>query len=103
MRLYHTTTIPSGEAILADGFRDAVGHYLTANLYTGVWLCDRPLTQADGMWAEDDLSVLTLEIPEEVVEPFEWVEEGKPYREFLVPAATVNRYPIAEVRSVWEV
>jgi hypothetical protein len=28
-----------------------------------------------------------------VVEEYEWVEEGKTYREFLIPAEVVNRYP----------
>ena len=36
--------------------------------------------------------MLDLEIPEEIVAPFEWIEEDKGYREFLVPAEIVNRY-----------
>jgi hypothetical protein len=32
-----------------------------------------------------------IEIAEEVVAPYEWVKEGKPYREWLVPAAVLNK------------
>ena len=30
--------------------------------------------------------------PDEVLAEYEWVEDGKPYREFLIPAEIVNRY-----------
>jgi hypothetical protein len=39
-----------------------------------------------------DLAVLLeLEIPEPVVAPFEWAS-SLPYRQFLMPAALVNKY-----------
>jgi hypothetical protein len=34
--------------------------------------------------------LLAVDVAPSVVEPYEWTEEGKPYREFLVPAALVN-------------
>jgi hypothetical protein len=34
--------------------------------------------------------LLAVEVPAAVVEFYEWIEEGKTYREFLVPAALVN-------------
>jgi hypothetical protein len=40
----------------------------------------------------DGDTLLTLEIPDEVLADFEWLEDGKPYREFLVPAALVNAH-----------
>jgi hypothetical protein len=36
---------------------------------------------------------------ESVVVPFEWIEEGKLYREFLVRAEDLNRYPITGVAA----
>jgi hypothetical protein len=42
-------------------------------------------------------SVIVLEAPEDELAAHEWIEAGKPYREFLVPAEQLNRYPIAEV------
>jgi hypothetical protein len=34
--------------------------------------------------------VLELEIPDEVFAEHEWVEEDKPYREAMIPAAKLN-------------
>jgi len=31
-------------------------------------------------------------MPEEVLKSYEWIEEGKPYKEFLVPAVIVNQH-----------
>ncbi len=90
MKLYHRT--PAGHAILADGFRDGHGHYMTANVYEGVWLSDVTLGADDGAPGDD---LLVVEIPEEVVAEYEWVDErGGPYREFLVPAEVVNKYAV---------
>ena len=36
--------------------------------------------------------VLQIEIPGAVIAPYEWVEEGKPYREFCVPVELVNEF-----------
>lgn len=87
MKLYHKTF--AAESILAHGFKDSYGSYLTNEIWGGVWLSDRPLDDNEG--ADGD-TLLSLEIPDEVVEKYEWIEDGKPYREFLVPAETVNQY-----------
>ncbi len=87
MRLYHRTD--AKDTILAEGFTDAEGDYLTERLHGGVLLTDRILDSAEVAAGED---VLDLEIPEEIVAPFEWIEGVKGYREFLVPAEIVNRY-----------
>ena len=62
---------------------------MTDRLWSGVWLSDRPLDANEG--AHGDV-LLAVEIPVDDVLFYEWVEEGKPYREFLVPAELVNRY-----------
>jgi hypothetical protein len=87
MRLYHQTE--AKDAILAEGFTDADGDYLTERLRGGVLLTDRILDSNESAVGDD---VLDLEIPEEIVAPFEWIEEHKGYREFLVPVEIVNRY-----------
>jgi hypothetical protein len=87
MLLYHTTY--NADAILAEGFKDGTGYYMTDRPWSGVWLSDRPLDANEG--AKGD-TVLVIEMPEDEVLSYEWVEEGKPYREFLVPADLVNRY-----------
>jgi hypothetical protein len=96
VRFYRRTFY--AETIRAEGFRDGEGSYLTASRHRGVWVADRVLDENEG--AVGDV-ILVLEIPDSVAEPFEWVEEGKPYREFLIPAATLNRYPIIEEIPDW--
>ena len=81
------------DGILTEGFRDAEGTYLTATVHRGVWLADRSLDWNDAGFDASDLSIIEVEIPEEAVTPYEWVEEGRSHREFLVPAEIVNRYP----------
>ena len=89
MRFYHRTSQRAAGAILAHGFRDGQGTYLTRQLHRGVWLSDRPLNVTEGPAGE---ALLLVEIPVRLVRPYERVEEGKPYREFLVPAELVNRH-----------
>lgn len=88
MRLFHRTS--SGQQITQGGFRDGRGTYLTSKVWDGVWLSDVPLDLDEGAEGDD---LLLIEMPENVVEKYEWVEDGKTYREFLIPAEVVNRYP----------
>ena len=89
MILYHRTTQDAAQAILAEGFRDGTGTYLTDSLHTGVWLSDQPLDANEGAVGD---TLLEMRMPAHVVEAYEWVQEGWPYREFLIPAALVNAY-----------
>jgi hypothetical protein len=87
MKLYHATL--HATEILRDGFGESSGTYLTESDHSGVWLFDRPV---DNYMGGGDLAVLLeLEIPEPVVAPFEWAS-SLPYRQFLMPAALVNKY-----------
>jgi hypothetical protein len=87
-RVFHRT--PFAEQISEVGFRDATGNYLTSNQYTGVWVSDIALDINEG--ASGD-GLFVVEIPEAVLTPYEWIEEGKPYREWLVPATLLNACP----------
>jgi hypothetical protein len=88
LRVYHR--IDHADAILRDGFLDGHGHYLTDQVWRGVWVsANWPLDANDG--AEGDV-VLELEIPESLFVEYEWVEAGKTCREALIPAATLNEY-----------
>lgn len=86
---YHVTSEGAVWSHLAAGYRDATGLYLTSDEHTGVWLSDRPLDINEGI--EGDV-LLVVDIAAELVTPYEWVEEGKPYREFLVPAPVLNAH-----------
>lgn len=91
MRLYHRTSGEAAIGITRGGFRDATGSYLTisGNDYTGVWFSNIPLDVNEGAHGD---TVLTLEMPIRLIREYEWIEDGKPYREFLVPAAIVNAH-----------
>ena len=62
---------------------------MTDREFSGVWLSAVPLDINEGAKGEQ---LLALDIPEEVVAEYEWREDEKTYREFLVPADVVNRY-----------
>jgi hypothetical protein len=89
MRLYHRTTLAAADAILADGFRDGAGAYMTTHRHRGVWLSDSPLDFADGI-PSDWTAILEIDLDAEVATPYEWIEPQGGRREFLVPASLVN-------------
>src|SRR5260370_38352486 len=97
MRLYHRTTRGAAAALLRDGFRGGRGSYLTAQDHVGVWVSDQPLDENEGAHGR---ALLALEIPEAIVAPYEWVEGGRGFREFLVPAQVVNGYGAPTLRAV---
>ena len=91
MRVFHRTRFAA--TIFAEGFRDGEGSYLVTwppdSKFRGVWVtADEPLDEQDIPGPD----VLVLEIPAAVFEEYEWVEEGKGYREALVPAEILNRF-----------
>lgn len=87
MICYHTTD--AAEEILRHGFRDATGSYGLVNFeLTGVWLGDSPMDVNEG--AKGD-QVLRVEFGDDVaLGDFEVITEGKPYREWCVPAVLIN-------------
>jgi hypothetical protein len=89
MKVYHRTTETAADAILTTGFKDGTGRYGITQKHSGVWVSDCPLDANEG--ANGDV-VLTMNIPAKVFARFEWVEEGKSYRESLIPASTLNQY-----------
>jgi hypothetical protein len=85
VKAFHRTD--HAEAILEGGFRDGTGTYGTGIKFSGVWFSDRPLDVGQGAIGD---TVLCLEIPDEVFAEYEWIEDGKPFRESLIPACVVN-------------
>jgi hypothetical protein len=100
-RYFHTTDY--ADAIVRGGFRDGTGSYLFAELtLTGVFVADCPVDCNEG--AQGD-QVLIVEVPDAVdLGEFEIVEDGKPYREWCIPAALLNRHAtvslLAEERHI---
>jgi hypothetical protein len=68
---------------------------MTDSVFTGVWVSAEPLSPNEGAYGDVLLEI--VELCEEDVAPFEWIEEGKGYREFLVPAALLNERGIVGV------
>ena len=93
---YHRTSRASAETILSEGFRDAEGTWMTDQLWTGVWVTiDQPwdLVVGGAPAYHNDPELLAIEIPLELFVEYEWVQEGIGYREALIPASELNRYP----------
>jgi hypothetical protein len=102
--LYHRTTTERAEAILRDGFRDGSANYSAGDIPNGVWLSNRPLDCVDISYLGDALLRVTLNRSEEALDQYEWKsesirmpgegwgpdEEGKGYREWLIPAQVIN-------------
>jgi hypothetical protein len=95
MRLYHRTY--AAETIIRDGFRDCKGDYLALGVSPGVWVVDRPLDERDG--ALGNVVLVVSGVPESAVAAFEWrrSRQPQPYRQFMVPAALLNCFPIVGI------
>lgn len=89
MRLYQRTD--AADAIRQDGFRDGEGSYLTLSTYRGVWFSDSPLDDNEGVTGS---GVVVVESRDTDLSEWEWVEEGKPHPEWLVPAEIANDWNI---------
>jgi hypothetical protein len=87
MVFYHRTTEKAAAKILKGGFRDGQGRYMTTVTLQGVWVSDVPLDSNEGAKGH---TLLKVSIPIAIIGSYEVVEEGKPYREWVVPAAILN-------------
>jgi hypothetical protein len=66
------------------------GSVLSRTTFSGVWLSNYPLECNEG--AKGD-QLLEITLPDDLdISDHEWAEEGKPYREWLVPAEVINQH-----------
>ena len=95
MKLYHRTF--AAEAIIRNGFRDGEHNRLAPGVQHGVWVYDAPLDEEQG--ALGNVLLVLSGIPEAVVAEFEWdyLDRLSSYREFLVPAEVLNRFPMVAI------
>lgn len=89
--LFHKTYRDKAEKILDCGFKDGTGDYMTGEEHTGVWLSNHPLDCNEGAWGDTVLAV-AFRVPLSNLDRFEWTEEGKPHREWLIPAAYIAQF-----------
>ena len=92
MRLFHIANNTNAEAILKDGFRDVMGYHHAGQELTGVWVSSEPLNWSQRQYLNEANTLSAIEIPEDVISEFEWAEEGKLIREWLIPAELLNSY-----------
>jgi hypothetical protein len=86
---YHRTN--AAEALLRDGFLDKNG--LCGAYHAGiegVFLSDVPLDCNDGAKGDQLLEIALPSLHD--ISDYELIEDGKPYREWCVPAEILNRY-----------
>jgi len=105
VNVYHLTKMGNAAGIATNGFRNGTGTYLTRSQRAGVWVSDRPLLIESNI-DPDDAVCFEVEIEEAALAAFEWFEDGKPYREWLVSAEVLNgcrrrRLPEEELLSLF--
>lgn len=93
IRLYHRTNESNAKAIIDTGFVDRV----VQQFPDGVWLSTMPWEQGSAKNRPADGPVILVELTgitrERMFHEYEVIEPGKPYREFIIPAEILNRYP----------
>lgn len=93
-RYYHVTD--HAAAILRGGFRDSTSSSFP--WVSGVYLSDQPLDVNEGAVCDQ---VLVVDLSDDTpLDAYEIIESGKPYREWVVPAAIVNTH--GQVRQIAE-
>ncbi len=94
IRLFHATSGEAATQIGRDGFEDRTGYYLTDTTWTGVWVSDVPLDENDfDIKPSPTDAYFAIDADEARIAEFEWIEEGKTYREWLIPAVLLNTFP----------
>jgi hypothetical protein len=93
---YHRTNAENAREIVESGFTNSSGYFLSNRIWTGVWLSSVPV---DGEGAGDDAALLMvkLNLKDSELSKWEWASEGRPYREWLIPAGIVNKCATVEM------
>jgi hypothetical protein len=92
MKVYYITTADEAANVQMHGFRDGTGRPTSVSEHRGVWVSDRLLVLLAGIEL-DDMACFEIRVPREWLFRYEWREQGKGYREFLVPAMELNEFP----------
>lgn len=88
LALYYSTTSIDAKRILSRGFEDLRSAFMTDSELHGVRLFDRLREADDGRVRECHISVQFCD--EAALQEFEVIEEGRPYRKWVVPASFIR-------------
>jgi hypothetical protein len=88
VKVYHRT-LPL-EDCDRRAFPEGRGGVASEELLVGVWVSTVRPEQRAAAGTEDP--IVELDIPGSLFERYEWVDESKPFREALIPAAVLHRY-----------
>jgi hypothetical protein len=100
LKLFRRVTSEEAQRVLRSGFENRCGSYLTGYECDGVWVSDRPLDCNDGVPVDaTSLLEVDLALSETDIADFEWVEDGKTYREWLLPADLLNAHARVRLMS----
>ena len=94
---YHRANAEEARAILESGFTNSSGYFRDNKIWTGVWLSSTPVDSSNN-GDDEALLIVKLEADERALSRWEWTAEGRSYREWLIPAALINK--CAKIESV---
>ena len=98
MRLFRRVTQNEAQRDFACGFTDHTSTYLTGQELSGVWVSDLALDCNDfGNIAPSILLQIDLAVSEYTLSGYEYMGDGKVYREWLVPADLLNALATIQV------
>jgi len=99
IRLFHVTTSKAAESILSSGFADHSGLVGFRAALNGVYVSAFPVTVNEGAKGDTALEIIFESTSDQMFHEWEIVEVGKPYREWCIPAAVLNK---GEMRQLTE-
>jgi hypothetical protein len=98
---YHRTNAEKAREILASGFTNSSGYFQGNRIWTGVWLSSAPVDTSD-TGDDEALLIVKLEADERVISRWEWTAEGRSSRQWLIPAALINKCAKTELVDQFE-
>ena len=101
MGVYRRTSCAVVCTRVPQRFGDRAGSDMTHRCFQGVLFADGPVDANEGTWGD---VVRRVALSDTVVAEYEWIEDGRPYRESLVSAALVNTCgrPQFLAEEVWD-
>jgi hypothetical protein len=99
MKFFHQTRAKNAANILKRGFRDTTRSYMMSTTVTGVWVSDKILDESESAFCDVVLQI-EVKISKRNFDCFEVKEEGKPFREWCVPARLLNKGKIVRLPDV---